>query len=489
MADGAICKRCRSGIIQNNKCTHCGYRPEKTVANALKAGTRLGGGRFVINKVLGGGGYGITYEATDYKYQNKVALKEFFPQFALQRSANGLTLGAVSPQSVEVANHAQMRFAEEAALLHKLRNVEEIVNVYHSFEENHTAYYTMELLPGEDMQSHLRNYGKMTWSEARPIMIQILRALYATHQIGYIHRDISPDNIFLMQNGKARLIDFGNARQYQMNAQLTAVVKEKFAPPEQFSISGNQGPWTDVYSLCTTFYYAMTGILPLKSTERLKQNNSLQPLSMLVGDVPEYVSAAFQVGLNPDEKKRYQTIEDMAFALFPNQVILGDLVKPQNNIQNVQNVFEYKAPRKSGSWEEIAAFAQKMMQTLPVMFHMPKKQFPPKYPLIRYSLVGIRGHYANQTFLLGNEENISMGRTSEKRISYAGLKAPNVSRNQCTLIVQDGIAYIRDDGSTWGTYINERKLPSDQWHRLNPGDLIGFAQEVFLFQEGGGNSK
>lgn len=481
MADGAVCRKCHKGRIQNGKCTVCGFKEERDCSiNALPRGQRLCGGRYSIEGVLGGGGYGITYEAWDFQERRRIALKEFFPAFALRRSQNGIDTVCVDPKAEAALAHARIRFHEEAGLLLSLRNVKEIVDVFHSFEDNHTAYYTMELLQGIDMQKRLKTHGRMTWFELRPILMQIIRALYATHQAGYIHRDISPDNIFLLDDGTARLIDFGNARRYRANQQLTAVVKEKFAPREQYNRRGNQGPWTDIYSLCVTIYYAMTGVLPPKATERSPYENPLSPLHTICTDVPEAVSNAVQIGMSPEENKRYRSVADFAYAMFPGQAILGDMVFPVPRRDPPSQMYRRTEPPR--------AFQQQGSKTMPV----PQK--PAMHSRANHSgslppgdstgpmLICVQGIMKGFRTDLPIGQVQYLGRGAGKQIQYPE-GASGVSRNQCSFLLQaNGAAYVRDDNSSYGTSVNGYRLAPLQWKALKRGDRIAFGKEIYLLR-------
>lgn len=436
MGNASKCKMCSLPV---GLCEHCRYNSEKQCqTNALPSGCLLDHGRYRIERVLGEGGYGITYEALDLWKKRKVAVKEFFPSFALRRSQNKKDTVCVNPNAEESLAHIRMRFNQEAALLIKLKDIKEIVTVHHSFEENKTAYYTMELLPGMDMQKHLKMHGRMFWHEMSPIVIQILRALYATHQMGYIHRDVTPDNIFLLNDGTVQLIDFGNARRYVEKQQLTEIVKDKFAPREQYSSDGNQGPWTDIYSLCVTIYYAMTGILPKKATELSPAVEVLPPLYTQV-DIPKTVSLAIQKGMSVDEGSRYRSIADFAYALYPGQSILGTL--PQQ-------------------------FATQ--RTVPHTMN--------KAPMLVCTQGVMKGFRTNLP--VGQVQTI--GRDPSKAIQYPD-GSLGVSRNQCSVLLHmNGTVYIRDDGSTYGTGVNGKKIIPGKWMPLKRGDVIVFGREMLI---------
>lgn len=472
------CRMQECGIEDHRTCKNRGLncKSKNCSSNALQNGHFLNNGRYRIERVLGEGGYGITYEATDLWHKRKVAVKEFFPAYALYRSANKVDAVCVNQKAEADLAHTRIRFNQEAALLIALKNVKEIVTVYQSFEENKTAYYTMELLQGTDMQKHLQVNGRMFWHELSPIVIQILRALYATHQMGYIHRDITPDNIFLLGNGSARLIDFGNARRYKKNQQLTEIVKDKFAPREQYSRSGNQGPWTDIYSLCVTIYYAMTGVLPKKATELSSTVDPLPALYTLV-DIPLTVSQAVQKGMSVEEGRRYQSIADFAYALYPGQSVLGTLPRQIS----AQRSFSQMVQRRNHA----QSFPAKQSVTMRVQ----QQENAPRQTYGNISDIGnqpilvcTRGIMNGFCLNLPAGQIQTIGRDEGKIIQYPN-GTSGVSRNQCSLLLQNnGVVYVRDDSSSYGTAVNGYKLTPGIWKPLKPGDVISFGRESYVLR-------
>lgn len=479
MGNEVICRKCRSGRIVNGKCTHCGsVLPRSKPTNALPSGYLLNNGRFRIERVLGEGGYGITYAAMDLQEQRRVAVKEFFPSYAFRRDPGRPDVIYIDTKDEEALARTRIRFNEEAALLMNLKNTREIVEVYHSFQGNQTAYYTMELLQGKDMQKRLQMHGRMFWHELSPIVIQILRALYMTHRAGYIHRDVTPDNIFLLDDGTARLIDFGNARRYIANGQLTAVVKDKFAPREQYNVKGKQGPWTDIYSLSVTIYYAMTGTLPPKATERNPAENQL-PLLHKVADVPPEVGTAVQIGMSADENRRYQNVTDFAYAMFPGQSIFGELTR-----RPAPQPVPDRAARARGA----ARFKRDPGATGPVVqqpFRQPNPM-PGRQTGSRNAgmpvLVCLQGVKKGFRMNLPVGLPQTLGRGPGKAIRYPD-QTSGVSRNQCSFQLQaNGVVYLKDDGSSYGTAVNGYLIPSGKWMPLKRGDYVSFGKEVYFLQ-------
>lgn len=461
MGEQGICARCHKGHYVDGKCNYCGFEKLKgNAVNALPNGHRLNRGRYRITRCIGSGGYGITYEAFDIKQCCAVAIKEFFPVFLMKRSQDKIDTVCLDGKRAQELEHTKFRFVDEMRLLMSLRGVKEIVTVHHSFEENHTFYYVMELLDGTDMQKHMQSRGCFTWQTLSPILVQILRALHVLHQAGFIHRDVTPDNIFLLSNQGARLIDFGNARRYDTNQDKTVVLKEVFAPKEQYSASGNQGPWTDIYSLCVTICYALTGRLPGAAGQGTTESNPLQ----MMNQVPQNVRRAVQIGMSTDINRRYQSIADLARDLYPGQPVLQGAqlplnqwkpVNPPGGMQTGQNA---RKPVTTGKMNRNPAGA-------------------PVFTCIQGVMCGKR-----LTLQTGTVHGI--GRDRGKSIPYPD-GTSGISRNQCSVFwdPQKGV-FIRDDGSSYGTFVNGQQMKPGQWKPIKNKDIVTFGKEIYLISYG-----
>ena len=207
-------------------------------------------GRYMLGKVLGEGGFGITYIGIDLNLQSRVAIKEYFPLGLVSRETTGVTRTSVSPLTGEKGNiydNGLRKFVEEAQGVSKFDSLEGIVTVKDFFFENATAYMVMEYLDGSTLKAYLKEHeGKIPAEQALKYIRPIIEALQKVHESGMIHRDISPDNIMLTKEGKVKLIDFGSARALTRdeNQTFTIMLKHGYAPPEQkyFSELGIQAP-------------------------------------------------------------------------------------------------------------------------------------------------------------------------------------------------------------------------------------------------------
>ena len=256
----SLCEYCFAET-DTDPCPECGYSRStyEQDRSVLPIGSVLEG-RYMIGRVLGKGGFGITYLAYDMKLDCKVAIKEYYPLGAAVRDVEGITVSAHSEETKESFINGAEKFYSEARLVASLSGNPNIVNVSDVFRENETVYFTMGYLEGLTLKSYIAKYGKISEEQAVYIAGEISNALTSAHDINVLHRDISPDNIMVCRDGTVKLLDFGAARQVftEQSSSLSVILKQGYAPPEQYQKKGRQGPWTDIYSLGATIYYAMT---------------------------------------------------------------------------------------------------------------------------------------------------------------------------------------------------------------------------------------
>lgn len=294
-------------------------------------------GRYVIQEVLGQGGFGITYLGIDKLYGNKVAIKEYYPQKIAMRKAQYEDVVTVT--SIEEKNNydkGKKRFLDEAQVMARFNKNEGIVKILDFFEANNTAYIVMEYLEGITLKQYLGKYGVLQFRNLIEMMLPLLEALIEIHSQGLIHRDISPDNIMVQHNGKLKLMDFGAARNYTEsgNKSLTVILKPGYAPPEQYQTHGVQGPWTDIYALCATIYKCLTGITSPDAIARVMDDKFKEP-DQLDGKLSPDIKKILWKGMNIFPEERYQDIgefgEDVCDALFiPEENKKVDLYNEKN---------------------------------------------------------------------------------------------------------------------------------------------------------------
>ena len=315
-----LCYYCFREKPNTDTCPYCGYRKGMLRAKyplALPEGSVLSG-RYIVGRVLGQGGFGITYVAQDYRSKQLVAIKEFFPDTAATRTGSS-TVATFSGERGELFEYGKERFADEAKAIARFINHPNIVTIYSFFEENNTAYYAMEYIQGENLQSYLnRRGGKTSFGDARRLLYPIMDALSAVHSVELVHRDISPDNIYITKDNTVKLLDFGAARYSLGNKSksLDIILKHGYAPKEQYTRHSTQGPYTDVYALAATFYRAITGQTPPDSIERI-DGDTLIPPDRFCADIPESATAALMQALSVYPKDRFQTMQAFKTAMPP----------------------------------------------------------------------------------------------------------------------------------------------------------------------------
>lgn len=316
-----ICLGCMQEINADDvMCPHCGFDPNNYRVNprCLRLGTKLAG-KYIIGKVIGEGGFGITYIGWDEKLELPIAIKEFFPPKIASRdtTTGNNTIYMFDHADEKSFEEGMRRSVKEARSMSKLEAYEGIVSIRDFFNENKTAYIIMEYVDGETLKEYLKENGKMEPEDVLKVMKPVMKALEQMHRTGMIHRDISPDNIMIRRDGQVKLIDFGAARvaQEEDEKSLTVMLKRGFSPEEQYRSKGHQGPWTDIYALSATMYYMLTGVIPPESMERVLEDKyvSLKEYDI---ELDTKIADAIDKGLCVLAKNRYQSMSDLIHAIY-----------------------------------------------------------------------------------------------------------------------------------------------------------------------------
>jgi serine/threonine protein kinase len=276
--------------------------------------------QFRVGRVLGVGGFGITYLAFDEVLEMVVAVKEYLPNNIAVRKTGSNTVQPLSSSGEEQDfEFGLQRFLHEARTLAKFEAHPNIVRVRTFFRENGTGYLVMNFYEGRTLAEYLaaRN-GFLPEQEALLIMEQVVEGLTAVHEENILHRDIDPNNVYLADNGTVVLLDFGAARAAvgERTRTMSVVLKRGYAPHEQYHSHGDQGPWTDVYACAATLYRTLTGYKPPEAAARILDDD-LAPPSELVPSLSDATNEAVVKGLGVRPQDRPQTIEDFA-ALLPD---------------------------------------------------------------------------------------------------------------------------------------------------------------------------
>ena len=314
-----ICYNCFGDSLDDKGiCEKCGFDGAKNREKyplALPLGSILYG-RYIVGRVLGQGGFGITYLAQDYQTKGLVAIKEFFPDSMATRTER-ITVCPLSGERGENFAYGLNSFLEEAKTMAEFIGNPNITRVDSYFEENGTGYFVMEYLDGDSFLDYIKSHGgRISWEDTMKVALPIMDALAAMHEKGIIHRDVTPDNIYITKDGTVKLLDFGAARYSLGNVSrsLDVILKHGFAPKEQYSRRGRQGPYTDVYSLGATIYYAITGVKPDDAIERSDEDNLPLPTT-LGAKISIAQEAALLKALAVAPADRYQSMPEFRAAI------------------------------------------------------------------------------------------------------------------------------------------------------------------------------
>lgn len=403
-------------------------------------------GRYVIQRTLGIGGFGITYAAYDIKEKRSCAVKELFPHGIVTRMTDGTTVMTVSSEKDSSFEHSKERFLEEAEILQDLNSINEVVSVYDFFMENGTCYFVMEYLEGMTLRKLIKSSGgSLPYDIVMDIVKKIGNALVIVHKHKIFHRDISPDNIIVTNKGDVKLIDFGNAKNLSQgeNQNLSVVLKPGFAPLEQYSTHGKQGTYTDVYSFACTIYYMLTG-----------------------EKIPD--------ALDRTKGKEYKKLKEYGFPMYVSDAIDKALeIKYVDRIQKVDTLLIYlklddksKAPKDQKEWLTVSVQSEQL--------NMKKQQY------IKILQVGKPEVYN----IIPANKSLTIGRNAEvcDIVVYGD---PHVSKRHCEIIYDDrGKRFFVMDHSSNGLYINGKRLPVEQPIEVKPGQLIMLGSDISGFKVG-----
>lgn len=274
----------------------------------LLSGTTLSSGKYTIEKKIGEGGFGITYKALQSGLNRIVCIKEYFPSGRCIRDGRtrNVTLQGIEESVFEKYRLAFVREAKMLATLHHPN----IVEVIDTFDENDTSYMVMGYVQGRSLQSIVETGGPVPYPEAVNYLAQITDAVGYIHERHILHRDIKPDNIMITADYKAILIDFGSAREFEQDKvqMQTSMLTHGYAPTEQYTSNSRKGSYTDIYAIGATFYFVLTGKVPLEAaarlTETMKTPRELNP------GIPDEANRTIMKAMQLKPENRHQTIQE-----------------------------------------------------------------------------------------------------------------------------------------------------------------------------------
>ena len=365
------CCKCMRALNGSATCPNCGYdnagKPESDAPYHLIRGTKLAD-RYLVGNVLGEGGFGITYIGLDTTLLKRVAIKEFYPSGAANRTNTVSEEIIVTRGKEEFFKKGVDRFLLEAKNVAAFSEEEGTVDVLDYFQENGTAYIVMEFLDGQNLKDYVNTHGCFKLEELVTRLLPVMRSLSYMHKRGIIHRDISPDNIMYTKRGKLKLMDFGSARYYtNEERKMSVILKQGFAPEEQYRQNGEQGPHTDVYALCATIYACITGSVPQSSLDRLVDDTLKKPSELGIKVLP-YQEKALMHGLALSRKNRTPDMDTLISELTTPSVEVQPTAaadyKPQTPAQPQKTYHQPAAPQTvQNAWANQPSYAPQFTGT------------------------------------------------------------------------------------------------------------------------------
>jgi serine/threonine protein kinase len=317
-----LCMGCMARKGNAVVCAQCGYFDQPPENPQQLPPRTILEGKYVIGRALGQGGFGITYLGCDLELNKKLAIKEYFPVQISTRAQDHLTVSPISIKNQHDMEYGLGKFADEAKALSHFKDHPGVVSMLDFLYANDTAYIVMAYVDGRDLKEYLNQHGgKISFEAALKILYLVMAALEDVHRAGIVHRDISPDNIYVETNGAVKILDFGATR-YAMGEQsrsLSIVLKPGYAPEEQYRGKGRQGAWTDIYALGATFYRSITGRVPPDALDRLIEDELVPPSGLGIA-IPANSEAALMKALAVKAGDRFQSVAAFRQAMMPQRV-------------------------------------------------------------------------------------------------------------------------------------------------------------------------
>lgn len=321
-------------------CPQCGYGKATEIKEdfQLIPGTILNN-KYIAGRVLSYDKSSITYLGWDAILETKVTIKEYFPQNLATRLREENKVSTYDGDRKTKYENGLETFLNAGVNLTKFNYITNIVQTFDSFTANNTGYVVMEYLEGESILDMVNKQGKFSYQEAINIIMPILNSLSELHNNGVVHGNISPKNILIV-NGNPKLIDF-NFEVHSKYESKNILTTKGYSPIESYRPNGKIGPWTDIYSVCTTLYFMLTAKRPVESLKR-ENEDTLQSINKYARKVPSFVVNAITSGLSVNPKDRIQSIEELC------AVITG------NKKTQIPNMKKTKNKKKSAKGKVIA---------------------------------------------------------------------------------------------------------------------------------------
>lgn len=471
----------------------------------LKPGTVLAG-KYLIGRVLGIGGFGITYMGYDREKGKRYAIKEYMPKDVALRQSNN-SVEPNSPTNKDIYTKGLDMFLNETNVLITLSGSPGIVEAENFIAENNTGYLVMEYLDGISSKRLLVNRGTLDSEFALEILLSVSRALRAVHSKGLLHRDISPENIMVLKNGDIKLIDFGAARFFvgERSKSLELVLKHGYAPPEQYSAKGNQGEWTDIYALAASFYKLVTGNTLPDALSRAN-HDSVQRLDKTNPQIKPYIGKAIQKALALNYRERYQNIDQFIRDL--KWQVNDDIAQVQNAPVNVSQTpasqSKQKPKKKAGFWSSLFGFSGPESQntntdttTSQMMTQqIVRDEAHPPQPIPSYvtptpravptapkpSVRVVHGAVDLGSWELPHDQGVFMGRDSAE--CYVAIRDSSISRKHAIIRYNSSQrTFSVTDISTNGLFFtNGTRFEPQRTYTLGAGDAVIISTPEYIME-------
>ena len=483
------CTNCFMPLNGMAVCPNCHHdkTKEKKYAGVLPAFTVLNN-KYLIGRVLGKGGFGITYNAIDLNTNSICAIKEYMPSEYSTRSGGSNSVVPFSDdKSNYVFNHGREKFTEEAKTLIRMKDDPIVVDILDYFNANNTSYLVMEYLSGQDLRKMARaNGGKLDADYMKMVFVTIASSLMEVHRKNILHRDLSPENIIVTDTGNIKLIDFGAARNFvsTQNKGMSILLKPGFAPPEQYNAKGAHGPWSDVYALCATFYNLVSGRPLIDALFRYR--GEVQPsLASLGCNVSKKTSDVIEKGMELDYKKRYHDFKELLDDIdlpAPKSPGKSATVKPAidgNMPQNPMGGVPQNLPNGMPQ-NPMGGVPQNLPNGMP---QNPTNGMPPNYGDVgttiltqttaqsivpRLYIGAIVGGVLRNKIMISTNDIFKIGRSNQS-CQYVITGDTNISRIHCYIRLDGQDIYLTDTSSN-GTFLaNGYRLEKNKEYKVNVG--------------------
>lgn len=454
------CPNCFSKLESYSKpCYFCGCAEfTRTNQLALPLNTVLQG-RYVTGKILGAGGFGITYKSFDMKTKKICALKEYVPVNCAMRLPGSEEMTVSTKGAQEIFDYGKVKFLREADTLKQLYSIPDVVKIQDCFEENGTAYFVMEYLEGATLNQLRRAYdGRIPFNLTCEIILRVADCLQIIHEKGNIfHRDISPENIMITKSAEVKVIDFGTAKYIhnQKSQTLSVVLKPGYAPVEQYSTASKQGAFTDVYALASTMYITLTGEKLPPAPDRVS-NPHFRPLESyeFLGKNYKELTSILGRALRTKASERTQTMKEFADSL--------------------RKFYAKINPVGLNSDDNVVTDPQ---EDPPVDVTVPAKGY------VRPYLIGLKDP-VRYLYEIPVNTLIKIGRSTQQNNIVAAVKSVSKEHVELFYSTYEKTFIVKDKKSTNHTYINGKLCRPGKIYSARPGSVLSLAEGACEFRLG-----